>query len=186
MMDGNFQDVQENGKTITGAEVSRMLTDYIIQGHVNTMVMGLVDEEDGWNGPQYTADHVYAIDYMVGSQLINEFTAWKGQRAFDLMSLSLPRNGETENEDQQEARQIVEACLSRSFAFKLAHGLILRVMGDTLGSLWRKHVGSDNIPGTYAHWLRHGTIYWNQKELPPRLEFTVTEPLKRGPLLREN
>ena len=27
-----------------------MLTDYIIQGQVMSMVIGLVDNEDGWNG----------------------------------------------------------------------------------------------------------------------------------------
>ena len=84
-----------------------------------------------------------------------------------------------------EAREIVEACLQRSFGFKLAHGLILRVFGDTLGSLWRKHEGSDDVQGTYAHWLRYGSMYWNQGGIPPVLKFRVTEPFKRGPLLRE-
>lgn len=55
-------------------------------------------------------------------------------------------------------REIVEACLQKSFGFKLAHELILWVFGDTLGSLWRKHEGPDNVPGTYVHWLRHGTM----------------------------
>jgi hypothetical protein len=101
------------------------------------------------------------------------------------MSLPLPREGEVESAEQKQAREIVEACLQKSFGFKLAHGLILRVFGDTLGSLWRKHEGSDNVPGTYAHWLRHGTVYWNQDGIPPTLEFKVIEPFKRGPLLRQ-
>ena len=184
LMGGSFE-IEENNAKIGPEEVSRMLTDYIIQGQVMTMVMGLIDEEDGWDGPKYVADHVYAIEYMVGSQLINGFTVWDGQKAFHLMSLSLPNEGETESPDQKQARDIVEACLQKSFGFKLAHGLITRVFGDTLGSLWRKHDGSDNVPGTYAHWLRYGTIHWNQDGLPPALEFKVIEPLKRGPLLRE-
>jgi len=126
-----------------------------------TMVMGLVDEEDGWDGPKYAAEHVYGIEYMVGSQLINDMTGWSGQKAFDLMSLSLPKEGEAESAKQKEAREVVEACLQRRFGCKLAHGLILRVFGDTLGTLWRKHEGSDDVPGTYAHWLRHGSVYWN-------------------------
>jgi hypothetical protein len=28
-------------------------------------------------------------------------------------------------------------------------------------------VGSDNLPGTYAHWLRHGTMHWKQGAIPP-------------------
>ena len=149
------------------------------------MVMGLVDDEDGWNGPQYIAKHVYAIEFMVGSQLINDMTGWNGQKAFDLMSLSLPKEGEMENAEQKEAREIVEACLQRSFGFKLSHGLVLRLYGDTLGTLWRKHGGSDDVHGTYAHWLRYATMYWNQDGIPPTLELRVAAPFKRGPLLRE-
>ncbi|KAK5719660.1 hypothetical protein LTR17_015287 [Elasticomyces elasticus] len=176
---------EENGKHYGPAEVSRMLRDYIVQGQVMTLVMGLIDKKGEWNGPEYVAKHIYAIEYMVGSQLINEYTAWNGHRAFELMSLRLPSTGEVETADQRLAREIVEACLSKSFGFKLAHGLIIRVLGETLGSLWRKHEGSDNVPGTYAHWLRYGITYWTQDELPQALPFRAVEPLKTGPLLRE-
>ena len=162
-----------------------MLTDYIIQGQVMSMVIGLVDDEDGWDGPEYAVKHLYAIECRVGSQLINEMTAWNGRKAFDLMSLSLPKEGDVENAEQKKAREIVEACLQRSYGFKLGHGLGLRMFGDTLGFLWRKHEGSDDVPGTYAHWLRYASMYWNQDGIPSKLEFKVTEPLKRGPLLRE-
>jgi Capsular polysaccharide synthesis protein len=149
---------EEDGKKFGPEEVSKMLSDYITQGQVMTMVMGLIDEEDNWDGPKYVAEHIYAMDYMVGSQLINVFTAWNGPKAFELMSLSLPKEDEAESAEQKQAREIVEGCLQKSFGFKLAHGLILRVMGDTLGSLWRKKQDSDNHPGTYAHWLRYGTM----------------------------
>lgn len=175
---------EEEGRTIGPEEAQRMLTDYIIQGQVMSMVMGLVDE-DGWDGPKYVAEHVYAIDYMVGSQLINEITDWNGRKAFDLMSLPLAKDGETESAEQKQAREIVESCLQKSFGFKLAHGLIVRVLGETLGSLWRKHEGSDDVPGTYAQWLRYGTTYWNPDGIPPTLEFKPIEPFKRGPLLKE-
>ncbi|CAJ2507323.1 Uu.00g085090.m01.CDS01 [Anthostomella pinea] len=169
-----------------GDATSRELTDYIIQGQVLTLVMGLVDEQGGWNGPEYCARHIYAIEYMVGSQLINEYTDWDGPEAFRLMSLRLPARGEAESAEQKRAREVVEGCLGRSFGFKLAHGLILKVMGETLGSLWRSHEGADDVPGTYAHWLRHGTIYWNQDDVPPGLEFEVIEPYRTGPLLGES
>ena len=184
LMGGSFT-IEEEGKKLGPEELSRMLTDYIVQGQVMAMVMGLVDEEDGWDGPKYAAEHVYSIEFMVGSQLINEITGWDGQNAFKLMSLPLPKEGEVESAEQKQAREIVEGCLQKSFGFKLAHGLIQRVLGDTLGSLWKKHEGSDNVPGTYAHWLRYGTVYWSQDEIPPPLEFKVMEPLKKGPLLRE-
>lgn len=59
------------------------------------------------------------------------------------MSLLLPAQGEVENEEQRRAMETVAACLARSFGFKLAHGMILRVFRETLGSLWRKYKGSD-------------------------------------------
>ena len=180
----NFR-FEENGRVFEHEEVQRMLSDYITQGQCIRIVMGLIDNEEDWNGPKYVAEHVFAMDYMVHSQLINEYTAWKGQRAWELMSLPLPKEAENESEDQKLARTIVEACLSKSFAFKLAHGLIIRVMGDTLGSLWRKHIGSDDVPETYAHWLRHGIMYWTQDDVPAPIEWKVIEPIKRGPLLRE-
>jgi hypothetical protein len=162
-----------------------MLTDYIIQGQVMNLVMRLIDTEDNWNGPEYVCKHVYAPEFMVGSQLINEMTAWDGNKAFHLLSLPMPKPGEVESEEQKEAKHIVEECLRRSFGFKLAHGIILRVYGNTLGSLWRKNDGSDVVPGTYASWLRHGMVYWCQDNLPKSVEFEIAEPYKRGPLLRE-
>jgi len=191
IMGSDSMTIKEEGRTIGPGEVKKMLTDYIIQAQVMALVMGLVDDEDGWDGPRYTAEHIYMMEYMVGSQLINEFTAWDGHKAFRLMSLSLPKDGELENQEQMRARQIVEACLQRSFAFKLAHGMILRVLGETLGLLWRKNEGSDDMPGTYAAWLRHGTVYWTldgpsaTKNWPP-VELEPVPPFRQGPLLKES
>lgn len=181
MMGGSFS----IDGTFSKEESAKMLTDYIIQGQALSAAMGLIDEEDGWNGPKYVAEHVYAIEFMVGAQLINDLTAWDGQKAFDLMSLSLPSDGEEESAEQKEARSIVETILRKSFGFKLAHGMILRVHKETLGSLWRKHVGSDVVPGTYAAWLRYGMVYWCQDELPERQAFDDISPYKTGPLLRD-
>ena len=169
-----------------GEETRGELTDYIIQGQVMSAVMGLVDEEGGWDGPKYVAEHVYAMEYMVGSQLINEITGWDGRRAWELLCLKMPGEGEGESEEQGVARGIVERCLTESFAFKLAHGLILKVLGETVGSLWRKYEGSDCVEGTYAGWLRYGMVYWGQEGVPARLEFEIIEPFRRGRLLGEN
>jgi hypothetical protein len=185
LMSGAGMSFTENGKTYGPDEIGRLLTDYIVQGQALSMVMGLVDEELGWNGPQYIQDHVFAIDYMEGSQLINAMTAWNGPRQLELMSLPLPKAGEEETPDQKLAREIVQACAQKSFGFKLAHGLIIRVLGPTLGSQWRDNPGVDNVPGTYAHWLRHVNMYWNQKELPAKMKFPEAEPIKVGPLLSE-
>ncbi|KKY25371.1 putative capsule polysaccharide biosynthesis protein [Phaeomoniella chlamydospora] len=161
LMGGTFEIEEENGQKISPEEVSKMLTDYIIQGQVMTLVMGLVDpSDDNWNGPLYVSTHIYAIDYMTGSQLINALTNWNGQLAFDLMSLPVHIPDPNPNSDSStsetpsqttQARSILESCLQQSFGFKLAHGVILRIFKVTLGSLWREHDGSDIVPGTCAH-----------------------------------
>ncbi|CAG8403784.1 unnamed protein product [Penicillium salamii] len=183
LMGGTFTITEEDGTLIGPAEVSRLLTDYIIQGQAASAVMGLVDAEENWNGPAYCSEHFYAIEFMEGSQLINDLTAWNGQEAFDLLSLPIPKEGVRVSEKQQKACGIVEACLTRSFGFKLAHGLILRVNKVTLGSLWRDNPGSDVIPGTYASWLRHGIAYWNQNEVPRCITLSLLPPIKIGRLL---
>jgi hypothetical protein len=184
--DSNQAIKDKDGNVIHGPEeVNKMLTDYIIQGQAMIQVAGLIDNETDWNGPRYWVDHVYGIDYMQYSQLMNVYTDWKGQRAYDLMTLSLPKDGEEETPDQREARTIVEAHLTNSLVVKLAQGIIVKVMGDTLGSLWAKNVGSDDIPGTYGHWLRYGMIHWNQDQLPPCQEYQLLTPTKVGPLLRD-
>ncbi|EGX88950.1 capsule polysaccharide biosynthesis protein, putative [Cordyceps militaris CM01] len=175
----------ENGRTVALDEGRRLLTDYLFQGQAINMVMGTVDEELGWDGPRYGREHVFAVDFLTGSQLINQLTRWDGARQFALLSLRLPADGEEETADQREARATVEQCLARSFAFKLATGLILRVMGDTLGALWKKNAESDNRPNTYAHWFRHATTYYSQKELPVPVDVFLVEPIKRGRLLGE-
>ena len=183
LMGGEHTITEDDGTFIGPDETSRLLTDYIIQGQATTAVMGLVDVGDGWDGPRYCVEHVYAINFMEGSQFINEFTVWDGQKAFDLMSLPMPKGGEEESDGQRQAREIVEACLSRSFGFKLAHGLILRVMKVTLGSLWRDNPGSDIVPGTYGAWLRHGIANWNQDTVPGPVELPLIPPSKVGRLL---
>lgn len=174
---------EENGKSYSEDETQKLLTDYIIQGQVISMVMALIDEKRNWNGPKYVDEHIFTIDYMEGSQLINVFTDWNGRKAFDLMSLHLPKNDEKESADQKLAREVVEGCLQRSFGFKLAHGLILRVFKETLGSLWRANPESDIVPGTYAYWFRHGTLNWTQDEVPTKRVLPPKPPLKIGPLL---
>ncbi|KAL4881875.1 hypothetical protein BJY04DRAFT_188243 [Aspergillus karnatakaensis] len=183
LMGGGYTITEDDGTVIGPEEVSRLLTDYIIQGQVVTAVMGLVDQDDSWDGPRYSVEHVYNVEFMSGSQYINEFTGWDGKVAFELMSLPMPREGEEESEGQRRAREIVEACLTKSFGFKLAHGLILRTHKVTLGSAWRDHPGSDVVPGTYAAWLRFGMVYWEQDEVPVRIELPLLAPTKVGRLL---
>ncbi len=148
--------------------------------------MGLLDVESDWYGPKYVAEKIYGIEEAEYSDLINEKAGYDGEMAFKVMSLQLHEGVDFENDGQRLATEIVEACLQKIFVLKLAHGMVVKIAGETLGSLWRANEGSDNVPGTYSHWLRYGLTYWNQSELPPALKFRIIAPAKFGPLLREN
>ena len=128
-----------------------LLTDYIIQVLVMSLVMGLVDkDDDGWDGSDYSAKHIYAIEYLEVSQSINTYMIWNGFRAFERMSLELPKEGGPEDSfDQRLAQEIVEG-LRSSFAFKLAHGMILKC--------------------TRRHWARFGGSIWAQTVFRARMQ----------------
>jgi hypothetical protein len=61
--------------------------------------------------------------------------------------------------------------------------MIQKVFGNTLGTFWRLHEGSDNVPGTYAHWVRYATEHWEQDALPSPIEIPIGDAFRSGPLL---
>ena len=76
---------------------------------------------------------------------------------------------------------------------KLAQGIVVRILGETLCSLWTGNEGADDLEGTYARWLWEGTMFWGRSEgrsegegVLSRMEFEVVPPTKVGPLLRES
>ncbi|KAI9695319.1 MAG: hypothetical protein M1820_008726 [Bogoriella megaspora] len=159
------------------------LWDYGVHMTVMNQVLGTVDKDLGWNGPEYGEKHIFALDIATHALLIDYLAFFSGARAFQLLSLPLPREGTGQTEDQKAARNIVEQLLATSFAVKLGHSGT-RIFGETLGLLWRKNAGSDDVVGTYAHWLRFAMVHWTRIENPKPLEFKAQKPLKVGPLLR--
>ncbi|KAF2762231.1 capsule polysaccharide biosynthesis protein [Pseudovirgaria hyperparasitica] len=164
-------------------ELREKLSDYGIQMLVMSLVIGLVDPETNWDGPGYAHKQMFAMDFSEDTALIEIMTGFDGPKAFRLMSLPLPKEGESESPDQVEARTLVENVLRRSFAVKMAHGPFQNIIGKTLGILWKENTGSDDVLGTYAHWLRHGMLYWTQDTLPTAPDYGLRKPFKTGPLL---
>ena len=77
------------------------------------MVMGLVDEKDGWDGPKYV---VYGIKYIVGSQLADDITGWDGRKVFnsDVAFASERRRGRERGAETGKGDHL-KACLQKSF-----------------------------------------------------------------------
>jgi hypothetical protein len=161
-----------------------VMTDYAIQIQSMGSAQHWYDEEDAWNGPKYVREHCWLYSMLSGAFLLEQMTNWNSARQFELLKLQLPQPGVEESEDQSLARKMVEEVVHESWIVKLGHGFSAKLFGaDTLGMLWRKHVGSDCEEGTYAGWLRSAEVHCVQNHPPKPLEIPVYEPTMRGNIM---
>ncbi|KAM0717508.1 hypothetical protein Q7P37_007360 [Cladosporium fusiforme] len=153
------------------------MTDYAIQIQAMGSAQRWLDPEDGWDGPKYVREKCWLYNMVDKAYVSEQLCGWSGQRAFDLLSQTLPGEGERESAEQALARRIVETSISQSWCLKLMHGFSAQLFGgDTLGILWRKNAGSDAVEGTYAAWLRWAQVNCTQEELLAPLEVPCYEP----------
>jgi hypothetical protein len=156
------------------------MTDYAIQIQCMGSAQRWHDGEDDWNGPKYVREHCWLYSMMNGAFLHEQMTNWNSACQFELLKLQLPQHGEKETEKQMIARMMVEKVAGETWLMKLGHGFSAKLFGaDTLGMLWREHVGSDCEEGTYAGWLRWAEVHCVQNDPPKPLEIPVYEPTMR-------
>jgi hypothetical protein len=173
-------DDEGHGKMIINDQV---MTDYAIQIQCMGSAQRWLDEEDDWDGPRYVREHCWLYSMMNGAFVLEQLTNWSGQRQLDLLKQKLPQDGETETEDQEFARKSVENMVANSWCMKLGHGFSAKLFGaDTLGMLWRKHVGSDCEKSTYAGWLRSAEVHYTQECPPKPMVIPNYEPTMTGKL----
>ncbi len=148
------------------------MTDYAIQIEAMRAAQQSVSPSEGWDGPRYVREQAWLFGMLDGANTPEQLTGWNGNRLFELLSLEMPqRLDERETDDQNLAREIVQRTVAASWCYKLSHGFTARLFGgDTVGMLWRKHVGSDNSPGTYAGWLRWAMVSCRQDEIVTPIE----------------
>lgn len=155
------------------------MTDYAIQIQAMGSAQLWLDPDDGWDGPKYVREKCWLYNMVDKAYVSEQLCGWSGQRAFNLLSQSMPKDGAQENADQFLARRIVELSVSNSWCLKLMHGFSAQLFGgDTLGILWRKNPGSDAVDGTYAAWMRWAEVNCTQGELLPPLEIPHYEPTR--------
>jgi hypothetical protein len=175
--------VEEEGKEKMVINDEAM-TDYAIQIQCMGAAQRWYDTEDGWDGPTYVREKCFLLSMIDATYIHEQITSWSGKRQHDLFALPLPKPGEKESDDQAMARNIVERVVAEAWAIKLGHGFSAKLFGaDTLGMLWRKHVGTDCGEGTYAGWLRWAEVNVKQEKGMPRMEIEPFEPTMKGVLL---
>ena len=150
------------------------MTDYAIQIQCMGAAQTSCDEKTNWNGAEYVKQHCWLLSMITGAYAHEQLTSWSGQRQYDLFNLNLPQADEQETPDQAQARQMVHKLVAESWCLKLGHGFSARLFGaDTLGLLWRKHLGSDCREGTYAGWLRWAEVNCRAEKRPQILDLPV-------------
>lgn len=150
--------VSEEGKGKMEIDDESM-TDYAIQIQCLGAAQRWKDEDGGWDGPEYVKKHCWLYSMVDMAYANEQITSWNSKRQHELFLTPLPTkatgNEEPETEDQKLAREMVEACIGRSWCIKLAHGFSAKLFGaPTLGMLWRDNRGSDCAEGTHGAWLR--------------------------------
>ena len=159
------------------------ITDYAIQIQAMSAAQRWKELGGGWDGPKYVREKAWLWGMLEGANVPEQLTGWDGPRIFALLSLRMPSGpGEVvvvETAEQRQAREIVEKSVAGSWCYKLSHGTTAKLFGcDTTGMLWRKHVGSDAKPGTYAGWMRFAMTHCTQdpdRRMKP-IEVPVYEP----------
>lgn len=150
------------------------MTDYAIQIQCMGASQRWRDDEDGWNGPEYVRNHCWLYSMVDMAYAHEQITGWNSKRQHELFTTKLPGEalgGEREDTANQSlAREMIEACIGRSWCLKLAHGFSAKLFGaPTLGMLWRDNEGSDCAPGTYGEWLRWAEVNLTHESPPSPL-----------------
>jgi hypothetical protein len=158
-----------------------LMNDYVAHALAFKRIRMLQDPTDGFNGPQYWERHAFVLPIQETflAQILCEFD---GQRQYDL--LSLPRESVEPPDRDPAAENLVQELLSHASTMKLSHGLKNNKLIH-LSKLWDlpENADADIEPGTFAAYLRWGSIYLEQtRSLEPLPVRCGPKVLKAGVL----
>ncbi|KAL8325713.1 hypothetical protein RB597_008809 [Gaeumannomyces tritici] len=162
------------------------IMDYGVQVFCLERLRELVDPKDRWDGPDYFSKNMLLLPASSEMWHYNNLAVDKGRKQFELLSTRRPDGGLLRKEELEKsaaAESFVQDVLANRFVMKLCHGL-KDVLDEPLTSSWDdpQNDGVDCAPGTYAEYLRWGSVHLKQtrKLEPAVLEPLTTEPYKIG------
>lgn len=140
-----------------------ILGDYLAHFLAFERLHRLQDPHNGFDGPAYFANSIWslkAVDHVYYAQKI---TGWDGRRQYDLLAT---RVDDPDAPLYAEAEHFVHDVLRHSALMKLSHGPPCG--RENLASIWDEdaHAADDIAEGTFADYLRHGSVYWDYPEMP--------------------
>ncbi|KAF1972060.1 hypothetical protein BU23DRAFT_644760 [Bimuria novae-zelandiae CBS 107.79] len=136
------------------------LGDYLAHFLALERLQRLQDPTDGFDGADYFANKVFLLkaeDHLYYAQRI---TGWDGRKQYNMLTTkaSPAADGYT------EANDFVDSVLQHSVMMKLSHGPPCGL--ENLASIWdeEEHKEDDIATGTFAEYLRYGSVHWNPKK----------------------
>lgn len=125
----------------------------------------------GFNGAKYFQEHMFLLsswkEQFYGQDRLN------GEEMYQLLSLDFKPEDST-NMLQRQAKDFIVGLLSTSSIAKFGEGYWQPGMPLPLPTLWKEDPGSDCKPGTWAAYLRWGSVNLEQT----RRRATYLEPIK--------
>jgi hypothetical protein len=160
-------------------------SDYLSQTMCYERLRKLVDPQDGFNGPEYFSKHMFLTPALQETFYFQQVTGWSGTRQFELLTSKRTGEGVLRDEKWQAAEDFVHSALANTSTMKLSHGPA-GALESFLADLWdsEEHAGTDNVEGTFAAYLRYGSVHFDQTRdlIPIKYELTKEEVLRGGVL----
>ncbi|OAQ65497.1 glycosyltransferase [Pochonia chlamydosporia 170] len=158
-------------------------SDYLSQTMCYERLRKLIDPADGFNGPEYFSKHMFLTPALQETFYFQQVTGWSGTRQFELLTTQRSGEGVVKDDKWQDAEDFVHKALANTSTMKLSHGPA-GALESFLADLWdsKEHCDADNVEGTFAAYLRYGSVHFDQtRELVPiKYELTKEEVLHCG------
>ncbi|KAJ4387225.1 hypothetical protein N0V93_007814 [Gnomoniopsis smithogilvyi] len=156
---------------------SRAIMDYGAQVHCLERLRDLVDADDEWDGRACIDTTTFLLPALKEMWYYQERTEFRGYRQFELLTTSY----DAPEPQRSEAEAFVNDMLANTMTMKFCHGL-KDAMASSLADLWDDTTNSDadNAPGTFAEYLRWGTVHLRQTRdlVPEKLTPARNEPYR--------
>ncbi|KAL7931476.1 capsular polysaccharide synthesis domain-containing protein [Trichoderma chlorosporum] len=150
-------------------------SDYLSHFMAFERLRKLIDPSDGFDGPKYHAHHMFLAPALQETFYFQQVTGWSGTRQFELLTKQRVGEDVVKDENWQAAEDFVKDALANTSTMKLSHGPP-GALDSFLADLWdsKEHQEKDNIEGTFAAYLRYGSVHFDQiRKLEP-LKFDIT------------
>lgn len=132
---------------------------------------------DSFNGAKYFEEHFLLFELMQEMYLLQLNSAWNGTKEHQLLSAPVDKSTAPDAELRDEAEALVNNILANSCTMKLSHGFQGSGV-DFLADIWEKpeHKDADCKEGTFAGYLRAGSVLLEQTREVETLEKQVVKP----------